>query len=147
MKENVDMKTINLIASMLLMSGTAAFAQTGNPVGHWQLDNGTLTVKIVKCDGDKICGKISALEHTLNPDGTEKLDFRNPNTAMRSRHIIGSPVFSGMEPSGENQWKGTIYSADDGGTYRAYATLSGNKMDVKGCWGPFCKNLNFKRVK
>jgi uncharacterized protein (DUF2147 family) len=141
------MKTITFFASVMLMISQAAFAQSASPEGRWLLSTGKLTVKVVKCDGDKICGNIAALDTILNPDGTEKLDFRNPNPSLRSRRVIGSPVFMGMKPNGENRWKGTIYSADDGGTYRAYAALNGNAMVVQGCWGPFCKTLNFKRIK
>jgi uncharacterized protein (DUF2147 family) len=141
------MKTISLISSIVLLLAGSAHAESVNPEGLWLLSNGKLTVKVVRCDGDKICGNIHALEHTLNDDGTEKLDFKNPDQSMRSRHVIGSPVFTGLVPNGENRWKGKIYSADDGGTYRAYATLNGDAMKVQGCWGPFCKNLNFKRIK
>jgi uncharacterized protein (DUF2147 family) len=140
------MKTI-LFASFLTLYASAAQAEAIDPEGLWLLSSGKLTVKVVRCEGDKICGNIYALEHTLNGDGTEKLDFKNPNRSLRSRRVIGSPVFTGLIPTGENHWKGKIYSADDGGTYRAYATLKGDAMEVKGCWGPFCKDINFKRIK
>ncbi len=129
------------------MFGLSAFANGPSADGLWLLSNGKLTVKVSYCDGTKLCGVISGLEHTLNDDGTEKLDFKNPNASLRSRLVIGSPVFNGLVPVGENKWKGKIYSADDGGTYRAFATLNGDAFEVKGCWVVFCKDLNFTRVK
>lgn len=137
------------VSTMLLTNlfGLAAMAGGPDAEGLWLLSNGKLTVKVSYCDGDKLCGVISGLEHKLNDDGTEKLDFKNPNTALRSRRVIGSPVFSGLVPSGGNRWKGKIYSADDGGTYHAFATLNGDAFEVKGCWMVFCKDLNFTRVK
>lgn len=132
---------------LLSVLGTAGAAQSQTAEGLWLLSNGKLTVKVSYCDGQKICGKIVALEHTLNSDGTPKLDFKNPNSSLRSRHVIGSSVFDGLVPTADNRWKGIIYSADDGGTYRAYATLNGDKFEVKGCWGPFCKDLHFSRIK
>jgi uncharacterized protein (DUF2147 family) len=141
------MKTATLLASMLMLMNTSAFADSSDPAGLWLMGNGKVTVKVVRCGGDKICGNIVGLEHTLNSDGTEKLDFKNPNPALRSRRVIGLQVFGGMAPYGDNRWKGKIYSADDGGTYRAYATLNGNAMEVKGCWGPFCKDIHFTRIK
>ncbi len=139
-----------LIASVLVFMaslGLPAWANGPSAEGQWLLSNGKLTVKVAYCDGVKLCGVISGLEHTLNDDGTEKLDFRNPNPSLRSRRVIGSPVFNGLVPDGDNRWKGKIYSADDGGVYRAYATLKGNAFEVKGCWIVFCKDLNFTRVK
>jgi uncharacterized protein (DUF2147 family) len=136
-----------LLISIILLLVSSSFAQAENPEGLWLLSTGKLTVRVTKCGGENICGVIAALEHTLNNDGTPKLDFKNPDESMRSRHVIGSAVFNGLVPNGENNWKGRIYSADDGGTYRAFAKLDGDRFEVKGCWGPFCKDLNFKRIK
>jgi uncharacterized protein (DUF2147 family) len=138
------MKYFLIIASLIM---SAPLAKAEGPDGLWLLANGKLTVRVKTCNGDKICGVIAALEHTLNDDGTPKLDFKNPNPALRSRHVIGLTVFDGLAPNGENNWKGRIYSADDGGTYRAFAKLNGDRFEVKGCWGPFCKDLNFTRIK
>lgn len=141
------MKTL-LISPIFLLSlfGGLALAEGPTAEGLWLLSNGKLTVKVSYCGDGRICGSISALEHTLNDDGTEKLDFKNPDASLRSRRVIGSSVFNGLVPAGENRWKGKIYSADDGGTYRAIATLKGDAFEVKGCWLVFCKDLNFKRV-
>jgi uncharacterized protein (DUF2147 family) len=139
-----DMKKYFISLVLLFVATNLALAES--PAGLWLLDNGKLTVKVSEC-GENICGVIAGLEEPLQKDGSPKLDFQNPDEALRSRHIIGLPVFNGLRPNGENQWKGKIYSADDGGTYRAYATLVGDRFEVKGCWGPFCKDLNFKRIK
>jgi uncharacterized protein (DUF2147 family) len=139
------MKKFSYFAGLVALLGMTNLAQADSPDGLWQM--GQLTVKVVHCQVDHLCGNIYSVGARLNPDGTEKLDFRNPNPAMRKRHIVGLPVFQALAPNGQNKWKGTIYSADDGGTYRAYATLNGNAMDVQGCWGPFCKTLYFKRLK
>jgi uncharacterized protein (DUF2147 family) len=139
------MKYLGLLTGFVALMGTASMAHADNPEGLWKM--GELTVKVVTCEADHLCGTIYSVGARLNPDGSEKLDFRNPNPSLRKRKIVGVPVFQGLVPNGDNKWKGTIYSADDGGTYRAYASLNGNAMDVQGCWGPFCKTLNFKRIK
>jgi uncharacterized protein (DUF2147 family) len=142
------MKTISLgLLISLFVSPLMASAEPTNPEGMWVMTNGKLTVKVAFCGGQNLCGNIVALQRGLNKDGTPRLDKKNPNAALRARQLIGLQVFNGLAPTGENQWKGTIYNADDGGTYRAYASLNGDKMEVKGCWGPFCKDLNFKKVK
>jgi uncharacterized protein (DUF2147 family) len=123
-----------------------AAAADATPDGLWRLSNGNLTVKVEKCYGVKICAKVAGLAHPLHDDGTPKLDENNPNSSLRSRPVIGIQIMDGMIPTGANSWKGKIYNADDGHTYSAYAKLKGNALQVKGCWGPFCKNLDFSRV-
>lgn len=139
------MKKLSVLITSITILASAGFAHAANPDGQWQMGN--LTIAVRHCGGELLCGSIVSLGAKLNPDGTEKLDWKNPNPALRKRHVVGLPIFQGMAPSGPDTWKGTIYSADDGGTYRAYATLNGSNLDVKGCWGPFCKSLGFKRVK
>jgi uncharacterized protein (DUF2147 family) len=41
---------------------------------------------------------------------------------------MGLQVVSGMSPAGPGRWKGYIYNADDGGTYRSEMRFSGNAM-------------------
>jgi uncharacterized protein (DUF2147 family) len=144
-KEKVIMKNFGLLAGLIALVGTTSMARADNPDGLWKM--GDLTVKVVTCQTDHLCGTIYSVGAKLNADGTPKLDWKNPNPALRKRSIVGVPVFQGLTPDGDNKWKGYIYSADDGGTYRAYAALKGSAMDVQGCWGPFCKTLNFKRIK
>ena len=139
------MKPLIMFASLIMLIGSTAVARADNPDGLWKMGN--LTIKVRHCQGALLCGTISSLGARLNPDGTEKLDWKNPNPVLRKRHVVGLPIFQGMTPNGPNRWKGVIYSADDGHTYRAFANISGSNMDVQGCWGPFCKTLKFTRLR
>ncbi len=131
-----------------LVGGVAAASNpTSGPYGDWTLSDGRVTVKVVSCRGNLVCANVVRLEEPNNGDGTPKLDLKNKNPAMRSRHLIGMPVMDGMVPSGPNTWKGQIYSSDDGDYYRAYATVSGDHLAVKGCWFIVCRDLNFYRAK
>ena len=123
-----------------------ATAEDASANGLWRLGNGKLTVKVEYCKGDNICAKVAGLAKPTHADGTPKLDENNPNKSLRQRPVIGIQLIDGMSPTGPNSWKGKIYNADDGHTYSAYAKLNGNSLQVKGCWGPFCKNLDFSRV-
>lgn len=118
-----------------------------NPYGNWTLSDGRLTVKVVACGNNLVCANVIRLQEPNNADGTPKLDLKNKNPALRSRHLIGMPVIEGMAPSGPNTWQGQIYSSDDGDYYRAYATVNGDRLDVKGCWFVICRDLNFTRDK
>ncbi|MDE2384721.1 MAG: DUF2147 domain-containing protein [Alphaproteobacteria bacterium] len=144
-------KTGLMIAGALglaALSGAAYSAATPvNPYGDWTLSDGRLTVKVVSCMGNRVCANVIRLQEPNNGDGTPKLDLKNKNPALRSRHLIGMPVIEGMEPTGPNTWKGQIYSSDDGDFYRAYATVNGDHLSVKGCWFVICKDLEFNRAK
>jgi uncharacterized protein (DUF2147 family) len=117
------------------------------PVGVWRLDNGKVTVSVNYCGRERLCARIIGLADPLDRKGNPKVDRENPNPALRGRRVIGLQVVSGMKPAGENRWKGTIYNADDGGTYRSEMRVKGNTMVLEGCWGPFCKKNRFNRVR
>lgn len=131
---------IGLAASL----ASAALAE-GNPEGLWRMQSGKVTVKVNYCDGKKLCATIVALAKPLDKKGRPKTDHENPNPALRNRPVIGIQVVSGMSPAGENRWKGKIYNADDGYTYRSEMRLSGDSMTLEGCWGPICKKNKFVR--
>jgi len=116
-------------------------------LGDWNLSDGRLTIKVTNCQGNRVCANLIRLQEPNNADGTPKLDLKNKNPALRSRKLIGMPLIDGMVPSGPNTWRGQIYSSDDGDFYRGYATLSGDKLDVQGCWFVICRTLNFVRAK
>ncbi len=141
----IKLGTVVLIGSFFAGLNFAAAGEAPSN-GLWKLSGGKLTVRVEQCYGDKLCAKVAALAHPLRDDGTPKLDENNPNKSLRNRPVIGIQLIDGMVPNGPNKWKGKIYNADDGHTYSAYAKLNGNALQVKGCWGPFCKNLEFSRV-
>jgi uncharacterized protein (DUF2147 family) len=113
--------------------------------GVWRLDSGKVTVRIASC-GDSLCGAIVGLAKPLTKGGHPKVDDENPNPSLRNRPLMGLTVLANMRPTGGNKWKGTIYNADDGRTYSSYIDVSGKRMKVKGCIGPFCKTMIFVRL-
>ena len=124
-----------------------AQADPTGPYADWALDNGQLIVRAEPCGANNVCANVIWLPQPNNGDGTPKLDLKNPTPALKKRHLIGMPVLEGMVPAGPNQWRGRVYSSDDGAYYGAIATVSGDKLHVKGCWIIFCKDLYFNRKK
>lgn len=141
----------NILAVVALSAGFAGASQAdvppNGPLGDWTLNDGRLTVKVVPCQGNRVCANVIRLQEPNNADGTPKLDLKNKNPALRSRHLIGMPVLDGMAQTGPNTYQGQIYSSDDGDNYRGYATVSGDHLSVKGCWFIICRDLNFVRSK
>ncbi len=138
------MKAISLAVLGLL--ATTGFAFAADPSGTWRLDNGKVTVKVRQCGG-QICANIVALKEPTYKDGSPKIDKYNKNPSLRNRPLMGLSVLSDMKPNGDNSWAGNIYNADDGKTYSATMTLSGDTMKLKGCVaGIFCKTNTFKKL-
>lgn len=138
------MKTISLAVIGLL--ATTGFAFAADPSGTWRLDNGKVTVKVRQCGGE-VCANIVGLKEPTYKDGSAKIDKYNKNPALRNRPLMGLSVLSNMKSTGDGAWSGSIYNADDGRTYNATMTLSGNTMKLKGCVaGIFCKTNTFKKL-
>jgi uncharacterized protein (DUF2147 family) len=111
------------------------------------MSNGKVTVKLTKCRGEALCGRIVALKEPVYKDGTKKIDKYNPDKSLSQRPLIGLSLLQGMEPDGPDKWSGAIYNPDDGRTYSATMALQGSTMRVKGCvLGILCKNNDFRRV-
>jgi uncharacterized protein (DUF2147 family) len=138
------LRNLGLAAVFSLGFAGSALADAGAN-GVWIMENGKVTVRIAPC-GANLCGSIVSMAKPLDKEGNPKLDKNNPNNSLRGRPVIGLRILSNMVPKSESKWAGTVYNADDGRTYSSYMKLSGNKMKVKGCIGPFCKAITFNRV-
>jgi uncharacterized protein (DUF2147 family) len=129
-----------LFASALIgLAGTsAANAAPASILGNWVTKERDAVIKIAPC-GANICGTISKFLKTP-PKGVDQRDENNPDPAKRTRKVLGSAVLVNFKPVG-NEWKGTIYDARNGKSYRSvvYKGKSGNLV-VKGCIGPFCQS-------
>jgi uncharacterized protein (DUF2147 family) len=136
-----------IIAIIATLLGTApAGAQGAEPTGVWLTQAGDARVRVSKCGGG-ICGVIVWLREPIDPaTGRPQVDDKNPNPALKTRPVIGLPLFSGMRPSGPNKWSGQIYNADDGGTYTSSVSMAGtDSLHVEGCVGAFCGGETWTR--
>ena len=123
-----------ILAAVLAV--TAGIAQAADPViGTWktQVDDGAYAhVKMSAC-GDKICGVIA---RTFNDKG----EYKSPN--------IGKRLVWDMSPSGNGAYAcGRIWQPSTGKEYKSKMALSGNRLNVSGCFGPICKKQVWARVK
>ena len=148
-------RAATVIAALSLVCGSipallpnAAFA--ADPSGNWLTESGSATVRIANC-GAELCGAIVALkEPNDSATGRPKTDKNNPDTAKRSRPLVGVQIVFGMKPSGTaNKWSGQVYNAEDGKTYSGNITLQGaNTLKLEGCvlGGLFCKAQTWTRA-
>lgn len=85
-------------------------------------------------DGEKLDGKIAALNEKYTKDGQKKTDIHNPDPAKRERPLIGLVVIKGTSPDGPNKWDGgTGYDPMTGNTYSVSLEYDGgNTLKVRG---------------
>ena len=130
-----------------VLSAAPALAQGAEPIGVWLTEKGDARVKVTKC-GNGLCGVIVWLRDPIDrATGQPQVDDKNPNPALRTRPVIGIPLFIGMRPSAPGRWSGQIYNADDGGTYVGHVSFAGgDALQVEGCVGAICGGENWTRV-
>lgn len=133
-----------MIVLAALAAGSAALPD--GVVGRWHTEVRNGIVEIVRC-GPSICGRV------VDSDGLranpQLLDVNNKDTAQRGRKIRGLEILRGFSWKSGSWAGGTIYNAEDGGTYKATVTSEGpDKLRMKGCivW-PLCKTQTWTRVR
>lgn len=132
------------------LAGTAAIAALAVPAlaadpisGRWVTQEKNAIVTIGNC-GSSVCGRISKFLETP-PDGANQRDVNNPDKSLRSRKLMGLPVLTGLREDGD-LWRGDIYDPEAGKTYRSVIRRKGaNRLEVKGCIGPFCQTQIWTR--
>ena len=121
-----------VVAGGLLFAAPCVFAE--DILGLWE--TGDSHVEIHAC-GDRLCGRIVALDEPLDKDGNERFDKNNPDPALRSRPVLGMDLIAGLVRAGRKKWEdGTIYNPRDGKTYKCEMKLQRNgSLKVRGYVG------------
>jgi uncharacterized protein (DUF2147 family) len=139
------MRQLFVLVSLVLFA-SPAMAQQSGVMGTWLTASGVAQVKIGPCGDPKqgpVCGFIVGLINPKGPDGKVvapevATDYRNENTALRSRKVIGMPLIWGFKPTSDpNAFEGgQIYNGENGKTYTANLSLQPDgKLRLRGYVG------------
>jgi uncharacterized protein (DUF2147 family) len=126
----------------------AAPAAAADPSGTWLTADGEARVQISNC-GSAYCGRIVWLKEPNDPQtGKPKLDKFNKDASKQSRPVVCLQIISGMQASGANLWKGSLYDPEDGNTFTGSLAMQGDdRMKLEGCvLALFCRSEVWKRV-
>ncbi|AXS40296.1 DUF2147 domain-containing protein [Breoghania sp. L-A4] len=129
-----------VIAAAVLVTTQPAAAADAK--GVWARPSGTSRIQISSC-GKALCGKLVWLK---NP----RKDDKNPDKSKRDRPLLGVQTVINMVPSGDDSWKGKVYNAEDGKTYKGVMELTApNKLKLEGCvlGGLICKGETWNRYR
>jgi uncharacterized protein (DUF2147 family) len=136
-----------LVATFVLCAAVStASAQQGTVMGTWLSESGVAQIRIGPCPdaaSGPICGFVVNLINPRGPDGAPiapdaATDYRNENSALRTRKVIGMPLIWGFKQAGQpNTFEdGKVYNGEDGKTYSANISLQPDgKLRLRGFVG------------
>jgi len=112
-----------------------SFAQA-DPIEHeWYNEAKSGKIKIYKAKDGRFYGRISWLKEP-DRDGKPKLDYKNPDEALRNDPELGLLILKGFKKDGEFGYEdGTIYDPKNGKTYSCKMTRKGDELHVRGFVG------------
>ena len=134
---------ILLIAGVLSVAALCLAANGDDILGVWNNEEKDAKIEIFKCK-NRYCGRIVFAKEPNYPAGSTegtpgslRLDHNNPDSAKRSRLIIGLQIVNDFTFAGDSVYKdGTVYDPKNGKAYRGKMTLvSPNKLVMRGFVG------------
>jgi uncharacterized protein (DUF2147 family) len=133
------------VVTAALFAASAAPAIAAAPIeGTWRTEGKDALVQIGDC-GASVCGRIARFL-VVPPQGAGQHDVNNPDARLRTRKLLGLPILTGLADDGD-LWRGTIYDPKSGKSYRSLVRrLDADRLEVKGCIGPFCKTQIWRRA-
>ena len=135
-RDSLRMLLLLLCASACGRAGAADPA--ADPTGIWWVDRGSARVEITEQQGE-LHGHIVWLRSPFGDDGCPLADRDNPDTALRSRPVLGLELLRGLrrESAGSGTWSGgELYDPNSGRTYRLSLTAKGpDELELRGFIG------------
>ena len=132
------------IALAIIALALAAPLGAAEPVaGSWVTAARDGVVRIAPC-GAAVCGRLARFL-VVPPQGADQRDVHNPDAKLRARKLLGLPILTGFHADGA-VWRGTIYDPKAGKSYRSIIRrLDADRLEVKGCIGPFCQTQIWRK--
>lgn len=127
-RRHAPIARFGILLVVAMLAAMPAGAQSPTPAGRWLHENKRIQIEIFPCD-DRLCAKIVWFKWPNDANGLPLADLNNPDSALRTRPLLGLTVLQGLRPAGENSWvDGEIYNPDDGVRYQATMAMekSGN---------------------
>ena len=137
------MQTIKCLGLAVAMLAATPLAAAEPIAGSWVTATRDGVVRIAPC-GKSLCGTLARFL-VIPPGGADQRDVHNPDAKLRNRKLLGLPILTGFSEDGA-VWRGTIYDPKAGKSYRSVLRrLDGDRLEVKGCIGPFCQTQVWRR--
>ncbi|MCE3290052.1 MAG: Fatty acid hydroxylase superfamily protein [Caulobacter sp.] len=136
------------LAGAALTPGAAKAADGQAIAGRWATQGFGSIVEFRPCAGTPAawCGRIVWLWESADEAGRRRTDARNPDTALRSRPLVGVEIVRGLKQTAPGVWSGALYNPDDGRSYSGEVRLRGGRLTLRGCaLRVVCKTQTWRR--
>lgn len=123
-----------LTASMTIRPAIAA--PSDEPSGTWLTEDGRARVRIERCGVklEQLCGYIVWMKDPLDAKGRAVMDVQNPDSAKRSRPVLGHQLIMGLALNSDERFHGQIYNAENGKSYEISLWRgSDDGLKIRGC--------------
>ncbi|MEM1024789.1 MAG: DUF2147 domain-containing protein [Myxococcota bacterium] len=113
---------------ILVLSLGLASSSAEDIVGRWWNPERTGQIEIYEKEG-RFFGRIISREQVVK-------DVHNPDPALRNRSVVGLVFLKDFAKTGDNEWSGgTVYSFNNGRTYRGKLWLEDGALMMRGFLG------------
>lgn len=138
---------------LILLVGVALNEAKAQPrseiVGRWATQGFGSIVEFRPCaeDANTLCGRILWLWEQNDSSGRPRTDRHNPDSALRSRSLVGIDIVRGLRETAPGIWSdGELYNPDDGRSYAGEIRLKERTLELHGCaLLVFCQTQTWRR--
>jgi uncharacterized protein (DUF2147 family) len=129
------MKYLSFLLLFLCISNYSVGQNKDAILGQWINSTGEAHIDITK-RADKYYGKIVWLKTPKDEKGNTKTDYKNPNTSLRSKTILGLEILKDFSYDDGKWTDGTVYDPKSGKTYSGNLSLKSNgDLNMRGYIG------------
>jgi uncharacterized protein (DUF2147 family) len=134
---------------IILILSTSGYAQS-NIIGKWTtIDDNTgqprSIVEIME-KGSMVFGKIIKLYRGPGEEPDPVCDKCPEDDERFKKKVIGLEIIRNMKWSNNELTEGNILDPESGKIYRCSIWLEGDKLMVRGYWGPFYRTQTWKKA-
>jgi uncharacterized protein (DUF2147 family) len=120
-----------VVLGAMVLIGAARASDPMDPRGLWLRQEGGVKFSFYDCGTGLLCGKVVGAEHSAD------------------RAAVGTVILRGAKEVTANEWRGTLYSIQDGKSYEGHiaVTAKGGELSVKSCvMGLLCDGETWTRL-
>jgi len=136
------------LCQMALVSPVTAASQA-DPSGTWLTEDGRGRIRVERCGVklEQICGYIVWAKEPNDANGQPLKDLNNPDTAKRSRPVLGHQLIMGLKLNSTGRFEGQIYNAENGKFYEISLWREAIDLKVRGCMmSVFCSTQTWTQT-
>ena len=144
----IAVRTVLAVCQMVF-AGPSNGASPADPSGTWLTEDGRARVRIERCGArlEQICGFVVWMKESVDANGQPQRDQNNPDTAKRSRPLLGHQLIMGLKPDADGRFEGPIYNAENGKSYQISLRRDATDLKVKGCMlSVFCASQTWTQT-